>query len=84
MCEILLADILIKKFPPSWSDCKNVLRHKKKDLTTQELINHMGIEETNRLKGKLDSFSLNPSKTRLIEFSMPINRDRFKGKEKQS
>ena len=47
MCEILQANVLIEKFPPSWSDYRNHLKHKKKDLTVQELISHMQTEETN-------------------------------------
>ena len=82
MCEILQANILIEKFPPSWSDYRNLLKHKKKDLTLQELINHMRTEEANRLKDKLESLSLNSSKANLVESSIPVNRDRFKGKNK--
>lgn len=33
MCEILQANMLIEKFPPSWNDYRNHLKHKKKDLT---------------------------------------------------
>ena len=33
MCEILQANVLLEKFPPSWSDYKNLLKHKKKDVT---------------------------------------------------
>jgi len=33
MCEILQAKVLIENFPPSWSDYRNHLKHKKKDLT---------------------------------------------------
>ena len=32
MCEILQANMLIEKFSPFWSDYKNHLKHKKKDL----------------------------------------------------
>jgi len=38
MCEILQANVLIEKFAPSWSDYINHLKHKKMDLTLQELI----------------------------------------------
>ena len=47
MCEILQANVLIKKIPPSWSDYRNHLKHKKKDLTLQESISHMRTKETN-------------------------------------
>lgn len=33
MCEILQANVLIENFSPSWSDYRNHLKHKKKDLT---------------------------------------------------
>ena len=47
MCEIVQANVLIKKFPPSWNDYRNHLKHKKKDLTLQELINRIQTDETN-------------------------------------
>jgi len=80
LCEILQTNVLIEKFPPSESDYRNHLKHKKKDLTLQELISHMRIEEANRLKDKLESLSLNSSKANLIESSVASNKDRFKGK----
>ena len=33
ICEILQANVLLEKFPPSWSDYRNQLKHKKKNLT---------------------------------------------------
>jgi len=83
MCEILQENVLIEKFSPSWSDYRNHLKYKKKDLTLQELISHMRTEEASRLKDKLESLSLNSSKANLVESSMPFNRDRFKGKNKK-
>ena len=47
MCDILQANILIEKIPPSWSGYRNHLKHKKKDLTLQELISHLRTEEAN-------------------------------------
>ena len=58
-------------------------KHKKKDLTLQELISHMRTEEGNRLKDKLASLSLNSSNANLIESFVPQNKDRFKGKNKK-
>nr|XP_016442718.1 PREDICTED: uncharacterized protein LOC107768129 [Nicotiana tabacum] len=67
MCEILQVNVLcLEKFPPSWSDYRNQLKHKKKNLTLQELISQMRTEEANRLKDeeseplkdKMKSFSL--------------------------
>ena len=80
MCEVLQANVLIEKFPPSWSDYRNQLKHKKKDLTLQELISHMRTEKANRLKDKMDSLSLNSSKANLVQSATPVYRDKFKGK----
>jgi len=83
MCEILQANVLLEEFLPSWSNYRNHLKHKKKDLTLHELISHMRTEEANQLKDKLESLSLNSSKANLVEFFVPSNRDRFKGKNKK-
>ncbi|XP_070014739.1 uncharacterized protein [Nicotiana sylvestris] len=91
MCEILQDNVLLEKFPPSWSDYKNQLKHKKKNLTLQELISHMRTEEANRLKDeefellkdKIKSLSLNSSKANLVESSYTFVKDRFKGKQKK-
>jgi len=82
--EILQANVLIKKFPPSRRDYKNKLKHKKKGLTLQELIIHMIIKEANRLQDEMDSLSLNYSKTNLVESTVSTNRDWFKGKSKRN
>ena len=52
MCEILQANVLLEKFPPLWNDYRNQLKHKKCDLSLQELVSHMRIEEANCLKDK--------------------------------
>jgi len=79
MCEILQANVLIENFPPFWSDYRNHLKHKRKDFTLQELISHKWIEETNRLKVKLSSLSLNFVNFNLVESVVPMNKDRLKG-----
>jgi len=60
------------------------LKHKKKDLTLQELISHIRTEKPNRLKNKIDSLSLNSSKPNLVESAVPTNRDMFTGKGKKN
>ena len=80
MCKILQAIVLIEKFLPSWNDYRNHLKHKKKDLTLQELISHMRTEEANRLKDMMSSLSLNSVNPNLVESAMPTNKDRFKVK----
>ncbi|KAA0032251.1 ty1-copia retrotransposon protein [Cucumis melo var. makuwa] len=69
MCEILQANVLLEKFPPSWNDYHNHLKHKKKDLKLQELISHMRTKETNRLKDKLAFKNINSVNANLVESS---------------
>ncbi|CAN1352537.1 Retrovirus-related Pol polyprotein from transposon TNT 1-94, partial [Linum perenne] len=52
MCDIFQANVLIEKLPDSWSEYKNKLKHKKRDMTLEELIGHMKIEEANKQKDK--------------------------------
>ncbi|KAL0451681.1 UNVERIFIED_CONTAM: hypothetical protein Slati_1146200 [Sesamum latifolium] len=82
MCDTLQANILLEKFPPSWSEYRNYLKHKKKDLNLQELISHMRTEEANRLKDKeLSNPSSNSFKANLVE-SSTSNKDKFQNKGK--
>ena len=43
----------------------------------------MRTKKANRLTDKLESLSLNSSKANLVESSIHVNRDRFKGKNKR-
>ncbi|XP_074276851.1 uncharacterized protein LOC141600508 [Silene latifolia] len=84
--EIFLANVLLEKFPPSWSDYRNHLKHKKKDLSLQELVGHMRTEEANRLKDKPVSQSVKSSNANvdanLVESGGPSYSEKFKGKGK--
>ncbi|KAM3344385.1 hypothetical protein P3S68_024093 [Capsicum galapagoense] len=82
MCEILQANVLVEKFLPSWSDYRNQLKHKKKNLIVQELISHMRTDEVNCLKDKIKVLSLNSSKANLVKSFGIIAKDRYKGKQK--
>ncbi|KAL0303170.1 UNVERIFIED_CONTAM: Retrovirus-related Pol polyprotein from transposon TNT 1-94 [Sesamum radiatum] len=76
MCDTLQANVLLEKFPRSWNEYRNHLKHKKKDLNLQELISHMRTEEANRLKDKkLSNSSSNSFKANLVE-SSTSNKDR--------
>ncbi|KAL0290771.1 UNVERIFIED_CONTAM: Retrovirus-related Pol polyprotein from transposon TNT 1-94 [Sesamum angustifolium] len=82
MCEILQANVLLEKFPPSWNDYRNHLKHKKRDLTLQELISPMRTEEANRLKDKEISNSSFSIKANFVEPS-ESSKDRFQHKGKK-
>ncbi|CAN1732005.1 Retrovirus-related Pol polyprotein from transposon TNT 1-94 [Linum perenne] len=70
MCEILQANVLIEKLPESWSNYRNHLKHKKRDMTLEELVGHMKIEEANRLKDKDSIRSSFSVKANLIEHGL--------------
>ncbi|KAK9677396.1 hypothetical protein RND81_11G140500 [Saponaria officinalis] len=78
-----------KMFPPSWSEYRNHLKHKKKDLSLQEPVGHMRTEEANHLKDKPISQSVTSIvatvggvKASLVESGGPSNVEKFKGKGK--
>ncbi|XP_074300218.1 uncharacterized protein LOC141631450 [Silene latifolia] len=85
--DIFVANVLLEKFPPSWSDYRNHLKHKKKDLSLQELVGHMRTEEANRLKDKPVSQSVKTSvaaiDANLVESGGPSYTEKFKGKAYQ-
>ncbi|XP_074293228.1 uncharacterized protein LOC141620194 [Silene latifolia] len=60
----------------------NNLKHKKKDLSLQELIGHMRAEEANRLKDKSVQLSLTTTKDNRVKTGGSSNGDKFKGKGK--
>ncbi|CAN1185666.1 Retrovirus-related Pol polyprotein from transposon TNT 1-94, partial [Linum perenne] len=67
MCEVLQANVLIEKLPESWSDYKNKLKHKKRDLSLEELVGHMKIEEANRQKDKALLLKSHTMKANIVE-----------------
>ncbi|KAL2248461.1 uncharacterized protein LOC105162750 [Sesamum indicum] len=67
-CEILQVNVLLEKFPPTWNEYRNNLKHKKRDLTLQELISHMRMEKANRLIDKETSLSSLSVKANFVKF----------------
>ncbi|XP_038695509.1 uncharacterized protein LOC119992790 [Tripterygium wilfordii] len=66
----------IEKLPPGWSDCKNRLKNKRKEMNMEDLSLHMRIEEDNVNKsGKLPRVP----KANVVETSKP----KFDGKRKR-
>lgn len=45
--DITFAGILIEKLPQSWNSYKSQLRQREKNLTLEELVSHLKIEEEN-------------------------------------
>ncbi|XP_014523828.1 uncharacterized protein LOC106780099 [Vigna radiata var. radiata] len=43
-----VSQLLIEKLPPSWTDYKQQLKHRHKQMSLSELITHIIVEDTNR------------------------------------
>lgn len=52
--EFLQFASIIEKLLPGWIDFKNYLKHKKKEMTMEELVVHLHIEEDNQMALKKD------------------------------
>ncbi|KAL0410615.1 UNVERIFIED_CONTAM: hypothetical protein Slati_3651200 [Sesamum latifolium] len=65
--RILRGVLQLEKFPPSWSEYRNNLKQKKRDLTLQEFISHMRTEKANPEKDKLNLISSLYAKANLVE-----------------
>ncbi|XP_038701826.1 uncharacterized protein LOC119998549 [Tripterygium wilfordii] len=66
---------VIKKLPPSWTDFKNYLKHKRKAMNMEDLMVHLRIEEDNWKKLALPR----ASKAHLVETSKPKHGKRKRG-----
>ena len=66
--EAFQAAALIEKLPPSWKDYRNYLKHKSRDLSMEDLIVHIRIEESNRMRDITNYTNLEfTSKANLVE-----------------
>ena len=74
---------IIEKLPPSWLDFKNYLKHKRKQMTVDELIVRLRIEEDNRVAqngGHVEGLA----KANFVEYGQSSKgKGNFKGKGKR-
>ncbi|MFS7932610.1 hypothetical protein Hanom_Chr04g00369961 [Helianthus anomalus] len=49
LSETFRVAAMIEKLPPSWVDFKNYLKHKRKEMTIEDLVVRLRIEEDNKL-----------------------------------
>ena len=76
LSETFQVAAFIEKLPPSWRDFKNYLKHKRKELSLEDLIVRLRIEEDNRLSEKKVGKNLEVSKANFVEKGSKPNKKR--------
>ena len=76
LSETFQVAAFIEKLPPSWKDFKNYLKHKRKELSLEDLIVRLRIEEDNRLSEKKFGKNLEVSKANVVEEGSKPNKKR--------
>lgn len=77
--ETLVCGSLIEKLPKSWKDYKNNVKHKRKQMSLEDLILHIRIEEKNYMQDKVIKAKEISSKANVIEgkSSKHYNKSKF-------
>ena len=73
----------IEKLPPSWRDFKNYLKHKRNELSLEDLIVQLRIEEDNRLSEKKVGKNLELSRANVVEGSKPNKKRKMPSKSRE-
>ncbi|GJZ80449.1 pol polyprotein [Tanacetum coccineum] len=72
---------VIKKLPPSWVEFKNYLKHKRKEMSVEDLVVRLRIEEDNKLAQK-DTYTPDSAKANMVEHAGSSSRFNSKGNKK--
>ncbi|KAL6326053.1 hypothetical protein AAG906_000928 [Vitis piasezkii] len=65
--KFVVVAAIIEKLPPAWKDFKNYLKHKRKEMSIEDLIIRLRIEEDNRRSEKKGAHTLNEAKANFVE-----------------
>ncbi|GKC77797.1 pol polyprotein [Tanacetum coccineum] len=72
---------IIKKLPLSWVDFKNYLKHKRKEMSVEDLIVRLCIEEDNKLAQK-NTYAPDSAKANMVEHAGSSSKSNSKAKGK--
>ncbi|GJY40458.1 hypothetical protein Tco_0427728 [Tanacetum coccineum] len=64
---------IIEKLPPSWVEFKNYLKHKRKEMSVEDLVVRLRIEEDNKLAQK-DTYTPDSAKANMVEHAWSSSR----------
>nr|GEV49734.1 uncharacterized protein [Tanacetum cinerariifolium] len=84
LSETFQAAAITEKLPPSWVEFKNYLKHKRKEMSVEDLVVRLRIEKDNMLAQK-DTYTPDSAKANMIEHAGSSSRSnpREKGKDKR-
>ncbi|GJU65137.1 retrovirus-related pol polyprotein from transposon TNT 1-94 [Tanacetum coccineum] len=81
LSETFQVATIIEKLPPSWVEFKNYLKHKRKEMSVEDLVVRLRIEEDNKLAQK-DTYAPDSAKANMVEHVGSSSRSNSKGKGK--
>ncbi|GJW93085.1 retrovirus-related pol polyprotein from transposon TNT 1-94 [Tanacetum coccineum] len=70
------------QLPPSWVEFKNYLKHKRKEMSVEDLVVRLRIEEDNKLAQK-NTYAPDSAKANMVEHAGSSSRSNSKGKGKE-
>ncbi|XP_077219640.1 uncharacterized protein LOC143853795 [Tasmannia lanceolata] len=85
--DTIIIPSIIDKLPPSWKDFRKSLKHKKEEMTLEDLIQTLQVEEESRLRDNKDDVINQSSKVHMVEVANVTNTNPptqpWKGKQKR-
>ena len=60
--------VIIEKLPTAWKDFKNYLKHKRKEMSIEDLIIKLPIEDDNKGSEKKWAHNFNKAKANFVEY----------------
>ncbi|GJW16971.1 pol polyprotein [Tanacetum coccineum] len=81
LSETFQVAAIIEKLPPSWVEFKNYLKHKRKEMSVEDLVVRLRIEEDNKLAQK-DTYTPDSAKANMVEHAGSSSRFIPRGKRK--
>ena len=73
LSETFQVDAIIEKMSLTWKDFKNYLRHKRKEMSIEDLVIRLHIKEDNRGSEKKMAQNSNEAKANFVEHSQSSN-----------
>ncbi|KAK9052408.1 hypothetical protein SSX86_029037 [Deinandra increscens subsp. villosa] len=79
LSETFQVAAMIEKLPPSWVDFKNYLKHKRKEMTVEDLVVRLRIEEDNKLAQKKSDVP-EQAKANIVEYGQSSKGNKNRGR----